>query len=171
MNTQQTLPETGKSWIKQHPILSVIGVIFVIGLIGSIVDPSEKQSAPEINNQVVQQTIFDIPSLIGKNIDEVEMILGKSKSLEPTQEQVTLISEWEKEFTKDNFTLLVTYDHKTRVIKDFFVSATDEIYESRDKDKMMSVTNTKNSDSKYSVEFVKALKDSTRFTGILVTAK
>jgi hypothetical protein len=32
----KTLSQKGMGWIKKHPIISIIGVIFIIGLIGSI---------------------------------------------------------------------------------------------------------------------------------------
>ncbi len=167
----KTLSQKGMGWAKKHPILSVIGVIFIIGLIGSIVDPSEKKpDEPKLQEQV-QQVVFDVPSLIGKNIDEIEFIYGKEESQEPNEYQINTVTEWSKEFKRDEFILLVTYDYKTRVVKDFFVSATDEIYESRDKDRMMSITNTNKYDSKYSVSFVKAMTDSTRFTGIQISPK
>jgi hypothetical protein len=44
MNTQETISQKGMSWIKKHPILSIVGVIFVIGIVGSVVDPVEKKT-------------------------------------------------------------------------------------------------------------------------------
>lgn len=167
----KTLSQKGMGWIKKHPIISIIGVIFIIGLIGSIIDPVEKKPDQNTSQQVVQQSVFDVPSLIGKNIDEIEAIFGTNESQNPTPQQIATITEWSKEFKKDNFSLLVTYDYKTRVVKDYFVGVNDEIYESRDKKRMMSITNTKTNDSQYTVEFVEALKDPSRFTGILVTPK
>lgn len=170
-NQSETLSQKGAGWIKQHPILSIVGIIFIIGLIGSIVDPVEPKHEPKIQGQSVQQSIFDTPNLLGKNIDEIEALIGKSDSREPTSEQVILTTEWSKEFRKDNVIMTVTYDHKTRLVKDFFISAPNEIYESRDKDRMMNITNTTGTDSRYSVEFVKDLKHPSRFTGLLVTPK
>lgn len=52
----QTLPEKGKSWVKRHPILTAVGVLFIIGLIGSSLDktPDTKTVATDTNS--VQQT-------------------------------------------------------------------------------------------------------------------
>src|SRR3989344_2325622 len=54
---------------------------------------------------------FDIPSLLGKNIDE------------PTAEQLKLgAGEWDNSYKKGDQELLVTFNPTTRKIVDFFLS-------------------------------------------------
>lgn len=53
----QTIPEKGKSWVKRHPILTTIGVLFVIGLIGSSLDKSpDTKTTPDRTSSVQTET-------------------------------------------------------------------------------------------------------------------
>lgn len=73
----KTLSQKGMGWIKKHPILSVIGVIFIIGLIGSIVDPSEKKPDQPIakKQEVTQPATFE---------DKVKNIIITARSTDLT---------------------------------------------------------------------------------------
>lgn len=160
------------SWVNSHKILSVfIGVIGFL-IIFSILTPSSPKTSVVTENKVSvseQKVVFDVPSLFNKNIDEVKSVLWAPKNdTELTELQMKGSDEWSKEFEKEGYTLTVTYRAKSRLVTDFFVSANDEIYENRDKVKLLQLTNTKENASEYSVEFVKAMKDATRFTGILI---
>lgn len=160
------------SWVNSHKILSVfIGVIGFL-IIFSILTPSSPKTSVVTENKVAvseQKVVFDVPTLFNKNIDQVIEVLGIPKNdSELTKLQMEGSDEWSKEFEKEGYTLTVSYHSKNRSVVDFFVSATDEIYENRDKSKLLQLTNTKENTSGYSVEFVKAMKDATRFTGILI---
>lgn len=160
------------SWVNSHKILSVfIGVIGFL-IIFSILTPSSPKTSVVTENKVSvseQKVVFDVPSLFNKNIDEVKSVLWAPKNdTELTELQMKGSDEWSKEFEKEGYTLTVTYRAKSRLVTNFFVSANDEIYENRDKVKLLQLTNTKENASEYSVEFVKAMKDATRFTGILI---
>lgn len=53
----QTLPEKRKSWVKRHPILTTIGVLFVIGLIGSSLDKSpDTKTVPDSTSSAQTET-------------------------------------------------------------------------------------------------------------------
>lgn len=160
------------NWVNSHKKLSVfLGVIVFVIIFSSLTPSSTKTPVtPENKVTVEQKLVFDVPSLFNKNIDQVIQVLGTPESYpEPTQEQIKLGTKtWEKTFKKDGYELLVTYNISDKKITDFFVSANDEIYENRDKEKMLKLTNTQESNSLYSVEFVKSMKDATRFTGILI---
>lgn len=160
------------SWVNSHKKLSVfLGVIVFVIIFSSLTPSSPKTPVTTENNVTVEQKlVFDVPSLFNKNIDQVIQVLGTPESYpEPTQEQIKLGTKtWEKTFKKDGYELLVTYNISDKKVTDFFVSANDEIYENRDKEKMLKLTNTQESNSLYSVEFVKSMKDATRFTGILI---
>lgn len=73
----RTLSQKGMGWVKKHPILSVIGVIFIIGLIGSIVDPSEKKPNQPIGQkqEVAQPATFE---------DKIKSIISTARSTDLT---------------------------------------------------------------------------------------
>ncbi len=68
--------------------------------------------------------LFDVPALLGKDIDQVLGILGPAQpqDLEPTPAQVQLgATQWDHSFVHDTATLLVSYDARTRQVRDFFL--------------------------------------------------
>lgn len=131
-----------------------------------------KPVATKTEIKEVQKIIFDVPNLEGKNIDEIVSVLGiPVNSPESQKGQLSANGEWEKNFKKDGYELLVTYNYGTKIVKDFFVTANDEIYENRDKEKLLKITNTNENDTNYVVSFVKSMRDTSRFTGILITPK
>ena len=120
------------------------------------------------------QFVFDLPVLIGKNADEVATTLKdyQKKTLQPTQEQIKMgVKDWDMEFEKDGKDLLVSYVIATKAVNDFFISTDDPSGATKDKKHLLELGNLNESDSRYKVEFVKVLKDSTRFTGVKVTPK
>lgn len=60
----QTLPEKGKSWVKRHPILTTIGVLFVIGLIGSALDKSPETKTVDTTSPTKQVETAKAPEVI-----------------------------------------------------------------------------------------------------------
>ncbi len=160
------------SWVNSHKILSVfIGVVSFVIIISVLTSSTTKDKVATENKVVVEQkVVFDVQSLFNKNINEVISVLGKAENYpEPTAEQIKLGTKtWEKTFKKDGFELLVTYNIQSKKVTDFFVSATDDIYNKADKTRMLQLTNTQENSSTYSIEFVKAIKDPSKFTGILI---
>ena len=129
--------------------------------------PQPKQQTVKEKQQVIPKYVFDVPSLVGKNIDGVKTVLGSSIDKEPTQQQMNLgIDEWSLTFRKDGKELLVTYNPKTKKIIDFFISTDDPSGKTKDKNHLMELGNLKESDPNYKLEFVKALKDSLSYTGV-----
>lgn len=126
-----------------------------------------KNEAPAIQQPQAPQFVFDIPALIGKNIDEVVQSLGSpSAGKEPTKQQLAtgVADEWYKEFTKDDVTVLVTYNAKTKVVSDFF-------FDGEDKAKIMEAGNLKENSGGYNLELVKNILDPNKITGIKVSKK
>src|SRR3989338_10372203 len=88
------------------------------------------------------QFTYDVPSLVGKNVDEIKTILlpYKNKTLEPTAQQIALgAKEWDMEFTKDGKDLLVTYNINSRQIVDFFISTDDPSGKTKDKSHLLEI--------------------------------
>ncbi len=139
------------------------------------IDDSQTQTSTDQKNNSLSpvptpeapQFSFDVPSLIGKNIDEVKQALGAPNiDTEPTKQQLDsgVADEWEKEFKKNNESLLVTYYPKTKVVTDFFISGSD-------KQSLLNIGNLKEKDSNYVIEFVKAIKNPSDITGVKISKK
>lgn len=134
--------------------------------------PQPKQQIVKEKQQIIPKYVFDVPSLVGKNIDEVKAVLGSPADKEPTQQQMSLgIDEWSLTFKKDGKELLVTYNPKTKKIIDFFISTDDPSGKTKDRNHLMELGNLKETDPKYKLEFVKAIKDSSTYTGVKVIPK
>jgi hypothetical protein len=98
--------------------------------------------------------------------------LGKPTiNTEPTKSQIKSgTKEWDKTYEKDGYSLLITYDIKTRNIIDFFIG-TKESAGSNNYDDLLQITNIKNNTSKVIVEPVQSLKDPNLYTGIKIKTK
>jgi hypothetical protein len=158
-------------------LLLIIGggflLIIFLGLIGKNAPSEQPKSQTEVKEQKETKLafVFDVPSLVGKNVDEIKKDLNsyKKKPLEPTSDQIKLgVKEWEVEFEKDGKSLLVTYDIATKRIKDFFISSDDPSGKTKDKSHLLELGNLKENDSRYKIEFVKTLKDPSSFTGVKI---
>lgn len=157
-------------------LLKIIGILFLVGIFGSIVisamNPSGQiERAKEVANQQSQsvKSTFDVPSLVGKDVDEVIATLGEPQGQDPTALQIQQgVKEWDKTFVKDGKELLVTYTISDRKIVDFFISTDDPSGVTTDKENLLVIGNLSENDPKYTVEFVKAIKDPDSYTGVKV---
>jgi hypothetical protein len=112
------------TWMKTHKIIT--GILAIILLI--IIIPGSPKKDPVVQS-VDQKVIFDVPSLVGKNVTEIVTILGTPSSNDvPKEEQLLSNREWDMSFRKDGFQLLVTYNYDTKVVKDFFFGGDDQTY-------------------------------------------
>lgn len=126
-----------------------------------------EQTTTQAPQNTAPQAIFDIPSLIGKNIDELVVALGKpSWDKAPTKQQISMgiADTWNKEFTKDDVTLLVTYNFKDKTVIDFFL-------EGEDKGKLLAQGKLQEKSDAYIVEAVKNITDQNKITGIKIMKK
>ncbi len=164
-----------KSWFLRHKIISAILLVFVVIIIAAIADgPAEQKATDTQVASTASEPVFDVPALMGKNVDEITTMLGKPMSDdEPTAQQLVLgTKEWSNTYKKDDQELLVTYNLKSRTVIDFFISAhSDNELSRKDMDKLLEVGSLKQGASDYSIEYVKALKDPSTYTGIKITPK
>jgi hypothetical protein len=154
-----------------------IGVtaLFAIILLASLTD-NEENSSQIVNEKANEKTevkiVFDVPSLLHKNIDEIRNVLGKpidAEMLEPTKEQMdTNFESWDNNFEKNGCSLLVTFNPQTRKVIDLFISKTDNKIENTDD--LLLQGNLKDDASEYKVETVLAPK-SQEINGITITPK
>jgi len=168
-------------------LISIVLVFVYMGIFGAIIGNKNKnntvqsvETPPITQTKVVRKEpvqkknviIFDINSIYNKNISEIIKILGKpAVDTEPTKLQIEMgTTEWDKTFKKDGYELLVTYNTANKKVIDFFVSAkSDSETNSADMEKILLALNADKNSSKYKVEFVKMIKDSSRFTGVKIT--
>ena len=132
----------------------------------------EPQETETIQTEI--QPIYDVPSLIGKNIDEIRTILGKpsDNEIEPSKLQMKMgFDSWENSFEKDGRTLLVTFNPQNREVVDFFIETNDPSGSTSDYSNLLQICNLTNGESNYSIEPVPTIKDNSQYTGIRIVAK
>lgn len=152
--------------------IGIVLLIIIIGNSGASKTKPIRSATPPPDVVTTQTAVFDVPALIGKNLDEVTASLSpyQKKSADPTEQQIKLGAKtWDRTFEKDGKTLLVTYDILTKKIIDFFIDTDDPNGSTKDKNHLLALGGLKENDSKYKVEFVKAIKDPSVFTGIKIT--
>lgn len=124
-----------------------------------------KTETPAVQQPQAPQFVFNIPALIGKNIDEVKAILGEPTTFkQPTKQQLTFTDIWDMEYAKNDTNLLITYNVKNKVVSDFFIDGTD-------KNKLLIVGNLQENNDNYTVEFVKSITNANEITGVKVSKK
>lgn len=156
--------------VKQALIIIPSVFIGIIVIAGIIAESGEPEVAPVVTT-TQQAAVFDVPTLVGKNIDEVRTELGTptDKDAEPTAQQMQFgTTEWYNSFDKDGRSLLVTFNPSTRQITDFFISATNDATNTQS---LLAVGNLTENDPRYSVEFVKALQNPSEYTGVKVVPR
>jgi hypothetical protein len=157
--------EKKKNWFVKHKILTAILVIVVILIFKGAAESGNASRVSENQTKTEVKTVFDIPSLVGKNVDEIIAVIGQPKENSlPTEEQSKLTNEWSIEFGKDGQTLLVEYNLKTKVVKDLFISGDN-------KEDLLKIGNLKENADNYTLEFVKQQTDPTKITGVTITKK
>ncbi|MFA5129734.1 MAG: hypothetical protein WC477_02310 [Patescibacteria group bacterium] len=177
-NQQNPLSSVGlkKSLTKkqQQSIIGIFALLIIIFIGIKMIQSGTKNGLSEQPkaSSIVQQ-VFDVPSLVGKNIDGVIVALGSPTSgTEPTALQLQSgTTEWDKSWDKNGTSLLVTYNLKTKKVVDFFVGTTDPSGLTKDKQQLLTLTGTREGQSSYVVEFVQALKSPGSYTGIKITPR
>ncbi len=154
-------------WYKKHPVwtgvLGFFAFTFIISLFSSGNDPKR-----EI------QVVFDVPSLMGKNLEELKSTLGTpAEETNPPALQIQNGTTGEEyiSWEKDGAGLMVFYEYKTKKINDYFVTVGDGA--TRDKGLLLGVSDLKEGADAYGVEFVQVINPPTPglYTGVKVTPK
>lgn len=156
---------------KQALIIIPSVFIAIIVIAGLIAESGEPDVASPTVATTQETAVFDIPSLIDKDIDGVRAEMGTpvDKDLEPTAQQLQFgTTEWYNSFERNGQSLLVTFNPKTRTIIDFFISTNDSSGATRNKEALLSIGNLNEGNSNYQVEFVSALNNRTSYTGVKI---
>jgi hypothetical protein len=132
------LPITTKLAQKYFKIKLSNGARFTIAIIliviGSIVSSSIDEARQKVEESNIEQTtsqqeiqkVFDVPSLIGKNLSELETILGVpnyNDAPPATYVKMSDIRTWEKTWNKDGYSLMVTYNIDTNKVIELFLGS------------------------------------------------
>lgn len=133
----------------------------------------QNPSSTESNTNTQSNFVFDVPALIGKNIDSIRTTLGNPKDnpMDLTGEQLKLgAKEWSNEWGKNGYSLTVTFNPTTRMVKDFFVG-TNTSAEDKNPLLLVPLANLDQSSKDYEIEPVKQLKNPNLYTGIIITPR
>lgn len=134
---------------------------------------AESSSSYSSSSAALPAGTFDLPILVGRNIDQLRRGLGtpheatqQTMGMEPTPEQMRLTrgEDWINTFEKNNTTVVATFNARTRRVRDLVIVGTDE-------DEMMSRTNLSFTDPDYTVESIVNPEKPTQTIGLRVTPK
>jgi len=143
-------------------------ILFIFNSCGNTSNNSEIKEAT--NTAQSLDVIYDLPSLKGKNIDQVVEILGTPEvdNSEPTNQQKQFgVNIWGKSYKRNGYELLINYYVGSRVIIDYFVPTNDPSGGTKNYDDLMQITNTFNNPNVI-IEPVKAYVDPSSYTGIKI---
>ncbi|MBT2556716.1 hypothetical protein J7E24_02890 [Hymenobacter sp. ISL-91] len=133
-----------------------------------------EKSAPATGSpETGRSASVDVPSLMGRNIDQLRRTLGAPKEtreqeigLEPTATQMkaTRGKDWINTFERNGTTLVVTFDASTRKVRDIVLLGSDE-------EQLMREANLSLTSADYLVLPVMSPNNSTELIGMRVVAR
>jgi len=148
---------TSKKWLLKRPwATATIVAAFIILLIVGVFIINQKRANPNT------QFTYDIPALIGKNIDQADKELGTtigSTPEPPNNQSEPGGTKWHRIYMKDKHALIVDFNALTRKVISF-------VLDGNNKEKTLEVGNLSENDSKYKVE---QLNDEVGMLGIKIT--
>lgn len=152
-----------------------IVLLFGIIIMGGYFISQDDDTTPAAVTEIRPSVAYDVPSLVGLSLAEIREKLGTpSYDTEPTAQQLALggIDTWEKSWDVGEYSIMATYDIKTKEVTDLFFGAdTDAAFKQfEDTNSILAAGGLSISDPKYSVEFVKA-KNAPGYTGAIIRAK
>jgi len=113
------------------------------------------------------QVTFDIPALIGKNIDEVRKVLGKPTESDPDPPNHKEKGSYACFYDKDNQTLCISYNPYTRIIKSFQIISSEEYKNVNDLLKLGNMHSVENLDYRIEISHPIFSRDFKSFIVIL----
>jgi len=168
-------PKSNKKGIGCLGVLGIFIIVIIVAflVILSAINPSEqtdKAKKVQLVNLNNNQYVFDVPALVGKDLDGVITTVGKLRGEDPTPLQIKMgVREWDKTYVKDGEELLITYTIYNRKIIDFFVSADDNPSGgTTNKDLLLHTGHLQYNDPRYKLEFVQEIGNPSVFTGVKV---
>lgn len=157
-------------FLAMRTILRLV-ILFFIGIALFNCGGEQKKSANSLPNHV----IFDVPALVDKDIDAIRKELGKpaeTELLEPTKQQMNMgFNTWDNSYTKEGYTLLITYNPQTRKVTEFFVATLSPSGTTADISGLAQICNLDARSQKYTYQGVPSIKNPTVFTGITIRPK
>lgn len=134
-------------------------VLFVLVAIHAITVHDSTRVETKFTEEEVNQ-VFDIPPLVGKNLDELIAILGTpDEDSEPPATYVKLSDDrtWDKAWYREGYSLSVSYNIDTGKVVDLFLGSNSDhsLTVFRDTNNILTVGNLSSTSTDYSVEFVK----------------
>jgi hypothetical protein len=148
--------------------------LLILTMLASCGSPNSDEKKDSSTQKINTKFVFDVPSLIGKNIDEIRKVLGKpsENEIEPTKLQMKMkFDSWDNSFEKEGRTLYVTFNPQNRQVIDFFIGTTDASGSTSDYSDLFQICNVTNDDSNYTIEPVPTIKDNSKYTGIKIVVK
>ncbi|PIR02863.1 MAG: hypothetical protein COX88_02170 [Candidatus Nealsonbacteria bacterium CG_4_10_14_0_2_um_filter_35_20] len=124
---------------------------------------TQKTEKPAVQEESQKEIVFDIPSLIRKNISEVKNILGKPDSeFQPTKDQQSLGILPTATYQKDGYEIQIDYLSSTGDVAEIFLAKN-----SNSKSELLRAGNVDENSILYSVKLQLSLRpDIAKYTGV-----
>lgn len=114
------------------------------------------------------QVVFDVPPLVGKNIDEVTKILGGNRKQLAASED-TLKSYSYSPYVKNGYTLNITYNPQTRNVYEFLIATQDMGF--NDLEDMLEIGNLDSTSRNYWIETDRSFNFLNNYSNVTVYPK
>jgi hypothetical protein len=147
MTTEQY---AGRKKSNKRPI-KWIGITVIVIVVLALVNTIPKSKFQGDTEKPVPD-FYNIPLMLGKNIDELRRELGPGKELkpEPTSDTEKTEEFWTAKYEKSGYPFLISFDWKTREVYQFFILMPEnESYSSGMIDFLIKLAHLNRSDKRY----------------------
>lgn len=170
-------PKTSLFWYKNERTKLKSGIIYGVVLLASSLffnSASDGKKEHTKTKEVTNNYVFDVPSIIGLNIDSVKKVLGNPitsvETIEPSKKELKSgVKEWTNYFDKGVYELQVRFNPITRNVRNIFILSRDTTNHEIDYESLLRIYNLSEDDAKYSIE--KMILNNNQLSGIVIWEK
>lgn len=153
--------------LKTYPLALIVAAIIFSSCDTSTAASTEKKVEPLVKAVSTEKPVFNIPELIGENIEGLKEKLGRP-SIENKASKIQAANNVSDDYTflKEGYELYVTVDPDTKLAVDFYLSKGDS--DVKDWKELMVAGNLSENAKKYKIEPVEIKSKPGTYTGIII---
>lgn len=152
----------------RRAIVGILALLLVVSVFMSWrSDPKNGQvKYGSVESQALQ--VFDVPALVGKDINGVQSILGTPSADDSSHVWPNGNDEHIKTWTRHKVDLIVSFHSQTGQIIDFFLATDDPSGATKDAGRLYAQGNITESDPRYRIDIRSSRPDEELYTGVKI---
>jgi len=147
-------------------VVGAVSFLLILGVFMSWHSDPNNGYAQYTNGSAATAAVFDVPSLVGKDINDVQAILGISTEDNSNHVWPNGDDEHLKTWQKAKVDLAVNFHSQNNQVIDFFIGTDDLSGTTSDKERLFALGNLKEGDPRYRIDIQPAGGHPNEYTGV-----